>query len=126
MLYFKHKTKSSCKTHVIKLCSPEYENERSVPNERGIPMLKMATIVRVKRKRNAEAVQNILVSCKKAKTDEAGSVAKDDNVCQSYLKFAGTVTSKVICITESTLRTEHSIYMHSWYCVTDSQHTFAC
>lgn len=91
-------------------------------------MLKMATIVRVKRKRNAEAVQNILVSCKKAKTDEAGSVAKDDNVCQSYLKFAGTVTSKVICITESTLRTEHSIYMHSvtWYCVTDSQHTFAC
>nr|XP_034337562.1 probable RNA polymerase II nuclear localization protein SLC7A6OS isoform X1 [Crassostrea gigas] len=57
-------------------------------------MLKMATIVRVKRKRNAEAVQNILVSCKKAKTDEAGSVAKDDNVCQSYLKFAGTVTSK--------------------------------
>lgn len=60
-------------------------------------MLKMATIVRVKRKRNAEAVQNILVSCKKAKTDEAGSVAKDDNVCQSYLKFAGTVTSKVIC-----------------------------
>lgn len=65
-------------------------------------MLKMATIVRVKRKRNAEAVQNILVSCKKAKTDEAGSwsVAKDDNVCQSYLKFAGTVTSKVICITE--------------------------
>lgn len=74
-------------------------------------MLKMATIVRVKRKRNAEAVQNILVSCKKAKTDEAGSVAKDDNVCQSYLKFAGTVTSKVICITESTLRTEqNSIY----------------
>lgn len=107
MLYFKHKTKSSCKTHVIKLCSPEYDNERSVPSERGIPMLKMATIVRVKRKRNAEAVQNILVSCKKAKTDEAGSIAKDDNVCQSYLKFAGTVTSKVICITESTLRTEH-------------------
>lgn len=72
-------------------------------------MLKMATIVRVKRKRNAEAVQNILVSCKKAKTDEAGSVAKDDNVCQSYLKFAGTVTSKVlICITESTLRTEQN------------------
>lgn len=73
-------------------------------------MLKMATIVRVKRKRNAEAVQNILVSCKKAKTDEAGSVAKDDNVCQSYLKFAGTVTSKVICITESTVRTEHIVY----------------
>lgn len=76
-------------------------------------MLKMATIVRVKRKRNAEAVQNILVSCKKAKTDEAGSVAKDDNVCQSYLKFAGTVTSKVICITESTLRTEQNIVYNS-------------
>lgn len=107
LLYYKHKTKSSCKTrktHVIKLCSQEYDNERSVPNERGIPMLKMATIVRVKRKRNAEAVQNILVSCKKAKTDEAGSEANDDNVCQSYLKFAGTVTSKVICKTESTLR----------------------
>lgn len=84
-----------------------WQRKKWVPSERGIPMLKMATIVRVKRKRNAEAVQNILVSCKKAKTDEAGSIAKDDNVCQSYLKFAGTVTSKVICITESTLRTEH-------------------
>lgn len=74
-------------------------------------MLKMATIVRVKRKRNAEAVQNILVSCKKAKTDEAGSEANDDNVCQSYLKFAGTVTSKVICITINT-ESENTVHVN--------------
>ncbi|XP_033753973.1 probable RNA polymerase II nuclear localization protein SLC7A6OS [Pecten maximus] len=48
----------------------------------------MATIVRVKRRRAEEPVENILVSCKRRKNDE------EDNSLQSSLKFAGTTKSR--------------------------------
>ena len=65
----------------------------------------MATIVRVKRKRNVEAAQGIVVSCKKAKSDVANNEANDENDFQSCLKFAGTVTSKVV-YTQQKLRSK--------------------
>ncbi|XP_060076396.1 probable RNA polymerase II nuclear localization protein SLC7A6OS [Ylistrum balloti] len=48
----------------------------------------MATIVRVKRRRVEEPVENILVSCKRRKNDE------EDCELQSNLKFAGTAKSR--------------------------------
>ena len=71
----------------------------------------MATIVRVKRKRNVEAAQSIVVSCKKAKSDVANNEANDENDCQSCLKFAGTVTSKVVYTTETTFKVYPGTYV---------------
>ncbi|XP_069113761.1 probable RNA polymerase II nuclear localization protein SLC7A6OS [Argopecten irradians] len=48
----------------------------------------MATIVRIKRRRADEPIENILVSCKRRKNDE------EDHNLQSSLKFAGTANSR--------------------------------
>lgn len=56
----------------------------------------MATILRVKRKRNEDPVENIVVSCKKIKSEVHDSRNHEEKDLQSSLKFAGTVTSKVV------------------------------
>ncbi|XP_062611189.1 probable RNA polymerase II nuclear localization protein SLC7A6OS [Saccostrea cucullata] len=58
------------------------------------PIFKMATIVRVKRRRYEDPAENIVLSCKKLKSDVADIGQHDKDGCESYLKFAGTVISK--------------------------------
>lgn len=53
----------------------------------------MATFVRLKRKRNEEPTDSILVACKKGKQDVNAS--KDGNLQNELFKLAGTVNSKV-------------------------------
>ncbi|XP_061197175.1 probable RNA polymerase II nuclear localization protein SLC7A6OS [Saccostrea echinata] len=54
----------------------------------------MATIVRVKRRRYEDPAENIVLSCKKLKSDIADTSKHETDGCESYLKFAGTVISK--------------------------------
>lgn len=53
----------------------------------------MATIVRVKRRRNEEPAEVLLVSCKKPKNETVSP--EEEKEPQDVLKFAGTLTTKV-------------------------------
>ena len=56
----------------------------------------MATIVRVKRRRYEDPLESIVISCKRKKGDDISVACSVENESQSSLKFAGTVSSKVI------------------------------
>ncbi|KAL5021191.1 hypothetical protein ScPMuIL_000346 [Solemya velum] len=60
----------------------------------------MATIVRVKRRRNEEPAEILLVSCKKTKNEEGTVTSADAKESQDFLKFAGTLTTKNDCISK--------------------------
>lgn len=56
----------------------------------------MATIVRVKRRRHEDPLESLVVSCKRKREEKTSAADNDINDSQSSLKFAGTVSSKVI------------------------------
>jgi hypothetical protein len=56
----------------------------------------MATIVRVKRRRHEDPLESLVVSCKRKREEQTSAADNDINDSQSSLKFAGTVSSKVI------------------------------
>ena len=70
---------------------------RSIPVRSGLfryfhAPLKMTAVVRIKRRRNEDPQELLLLSCKKLKSD----TEKDTDLSQKTLfKFAGTVNSKV-------------------------------
>lgn len=55
----------------------------------------MATIVRVKRRRNEDPLESIVISCKRKKEENYPLANSLESEPQSSLKFAGTVASKV-------------------------------
>lgn len=54
----------------------------------------MAAILRVKRKRNADPAESIVLSCKKQRNDDESS--STDCQIKNKFKFAGTTSEKVI------------------------------
>ena len=57
----------------------------------------MAAIVRVKRRREEDVAESLVLLCKKSKSIEYEAAA--DNPVKSVLKFAGTVSAKVCALT---------------------------
>ena len=59
----------------------------------------MATIIRVKRRRSVDPVENLKVSCKKRRGEDdsqAGGELDNSEQIESQLEFAGTLESRVI------------------------------
>ena len=58
----------------------------------------MAAILRVKRRRNEDPADTLVVSSKKFKesAESEGACAKEADVVDSVFKFAGTVNKKVL------------------------------
>ncbi|XP_041375956.1 probable RNA polymerase II nuclear localization protein SLC7A6OS [Gigantopelta aegis] len=63
----------------------------------------MAAVVRVKRRRNEDPVETLMISCKRRKNDPADSFTSDGNdKCQveSVLKYAATITTKDVTVSK--------------------------
>ena len=61
----------------------------------GHQLSKMATIVRVKRRRDEDPLEILLLSQKKLKTEDEDHKKDVETLSENVLKFAGTVYTKV-------------------------------
>lgn len=55
----------------------------------------MATILRIKRRRHDDPLDTVLVSCKKRKENQEKEEGQSLDI-QNFLKYAGTVSNKVV------------------------------